>query len=391
MRCMQRQMLYRGNGVWHVAPTVQDTCPQVLAPRYAREPLDLAVNPQAARRGRDTAAAQRPKLTQGFSRRLGRWLCGLAVLAMQWPTAAWAGGSCPGPRVTLERLSAQVWRVPGQRGEATKANRGAISNLLVVRRGRETWLLGSGPTPAFGRALQCRLRAATGWRITDVIAPWARPELVLGATAFAGARLWSHADVAAAMRERCPGCVARMKPRLAGAARDLGPHPVRIAQHLLQGEQGVLGPFRWWRLQRSDATVVTVFRLVDQPLWAAHGLLWADAAPDLRDAELGPMALSYAKLAELALADGAAARWLPEQGNVMESDAPARHARYLQQLESDVMAALHEGRAETEPPPPPAAHTLPLGDGLRHSLNWQRAWHRLEQRAFDEAPAMPAR
>ena len=144
-------------------------------------------------------------------------------------------------------------------------------------------------------------------------------------------------------------------------------------------------------MQRSDATVVTVFRLVDQPLWAAHGLLWADAAPDLRDAELGPMALSYAKLAELALADGAAARWLPEQGKVMESDAPARHARYLQQLESDVMAALHEGRAETEPPPPPAAHTLPLGDGLRHSLNWQRAWHRLEQRAFDEAPAMPAR
>ena len=103
------------------------------------------------------------------------------------------------------------------------------------------------------------------------------------------------------------------------------------------------------------------------------------------------MAAAYAKLADLALADGAAARWLPEQGEVIGPNAPARHAHYLQQLESDVMAALREGRLETEPPTPPAAHTLPLDDGLRHSLNWQRAWHRLEQRAFDELPAAPAR
>jgi hypothetical protein len=182
-----------------------------------------------------------------------------------------------------------------------------------------------------------------------------------------------------------------MKPRLAGAAPDLGARPIRIANHVLQGEQGTLGPFLWWRLQRSDATVVTLFRLNDQPLWLAHGLLWADAPPDLRDAELAPMAASYAKLAELARDDGAAARWLPEQGDVMGADAPARHARYLQQLEADVMAALRLGTLETDPPPPPAANTLPLDDGLRHGLNWQRAWHLLEQRAFDEPPAAPAR
>jgi hypothetical protein len=396
MRGMQRLRLQRRNGMWHVAMTVQDTCPQAWAAGGACEPRDGAAHPCAARRGRDSAAAQRPKLTQGFSRRvtrwLGPWLCGLAALVMLWPAVAQAGRpGCPGPGVALERLSAQVWRVPGGPGEADEANRGAISNLLVVHRGRETWLVGSGPTPAFGRALQCQIRATTGWDVTDVIAPWPRPELVLGATAFPAARLWSLADVAAAMRERCPHCVERMQPRLAGAAADLGERPIRIAEQLLQGQQGALGPFLWWRLSRADATAVTVLRLADQPLWTAHGLLWADAPPDLRDAELAPMAAAYTRLAELAQADGAAARWLPEQGEVMGADAPARHARYLQQLQADVMAALQAGTLETEPPPPPAAETLPLDDGLRHSLNWQRAWHLLELRAFDEPPAVPAR
>jgi hypothetical protein len=356
----------------------------------ACQPANVPVNPQATPQGWHSLAGQRPKLTQGFSQRVVPGL--MALLALGWSaTSAVAATACPGPAVTLQRLSGQVWRVAGQNGEATEANRGAISNLLVVHQGRRTWLLGSGPTPAFGRALKCRLQAALGWRVTDVVSPWPRPELVLGATAFPEARLWSHAEVAAAMRERCPRCVERMKPRLAGAAGDLGPRPIRIAKHLLQGEQGTVGPFRWWRLQRSDATAVTVFRLATQPLWVAHGLLWADAPPDLRDAELRPMAASYAKLAELATADGDAARWLPEQGEVMGADAPVRHARYLQQLQADVLAALRQGTLETDPPPPPAAQSLPLDDGLRHSLNWQRAWHLLEAQAFDEPATAPGR
>lgn len=354
----------------------------------------MPVYPQGTRQCWHSALPRRTKLTQGFSRRLAGLvaLAVLAMLALGWPDARAAGGldrRCTGPGVTLDRLADGVWRVAGQAGEATEANRGAISNLLVVHRAGRTWLLGSGPTPAYGRALQCQLQARLGWRVTDVVSPWPRPELVLGATAFPQARLWSHADVATTMRERCPRCVARMKPRLAGAAGDLGLQPIRIADHLFHGEAGQVGPFRWWRLLRSDATAVTVYRLADLPLWVAHGLLWADAPPDLRDAELEPMAASYARLAELARADGDAARWLPEQGEVMGPDAPARHARYLRQLKSDVLAALRLGTLETDPPPPPAAQSLPLDDGLRHSLNWQRAWHLLEAEAFDE-PVAPA-
>lgn len=352
----------------------------------------MPVYPQAARQVWHSASPGRTKLTQGFSRRLAG-LAAMALLALGPPGAQAAAGkslACPGPRVVLERLAEGVWRVAGQAGEATEANRGGISNLLVVHQGRRTWLLGSGPTPAYGRALKCRLQTDLGWRVTDVVSPWPRPELVLGATAFPQARLWSHADVAAAMRERCPRCVERMKPRLAGAAGDLGPQPIRIADQLFRGERGRVGPFLWWRLLRSEATAVTVYRIADRPLWAAHGLLWADAPPDLRDAELGTMAASIATLGELARADGAAARWLPEQGEVMGADAPARHARYLQQLQADVRAALQRGTLETDPPPPPAAQSLPLDDGLRHGLNWQRAWHLLEAEAFDE-PVAPAR
>lgn len=298
-----------------------------------------------------------------------------------------AAALCPGPVVALQRLSPTLWRVPGAAGETSEVNRGQISNLLVVHDRQRTWLLGSGPSPVIGRALACRLKARTGWVVTDVIAPWPRPELVLGTTAFPQARVWSHADVAAAMRERCPRCEARLRLRLAARAKDLGSHPIRVATHIFEGDQGEVGPFRWWRLHRAEATAVTVFQVRGQALWTAHGLLWADGPPDLRDAELGPMAAAYVRLAELAHAEGAAARWLPEQGDLLPADAPVRHAHYLHALRADVLAALRKGALETDAPAPETGLNLPASEGLRHGLNWQRAWHLLEDQAFDEPPA----
>jgi len=306
---------------------------------------------------------------------LARWLVVLLVCA----TGA-ARAACPGPAVNFETLAPGVWLVRAAPGDADASNRGFVANLLAVREGPRLWLLGSGPSPAFGRGLACRLRAVAGVPVSDVINPWPHPELVLGNAGFPGARRWAHADVAATMRMRCPRCEAALRERLAGAAVDLGPAPIVLPDRLLHGESGRLGPWRWWRLQRAADTPVTLWRLAAAPLWSAPGLLWADAAPDLREAELAAMQRSTAALQQLAAADGGRARWVPEQGPVQDAGSPARHAAYWDALAAAIGAALERGGLEVD-----VAATLPgMPDSItrdpRHALNWQRGWRELERR-----------
>ncbi len=299
-----------------------------------------------------------------------------------------AGARCPGPALELAELAPGVWQAVADAGslDANAANRGFVANLLAVRDGPRLWLLGSGPSPAFGRRLACQLRARAGVPVSDVVDPWPRPELVLGNRAFPGARRWAHADVAAAMQSRCPRCVARLQGLLGDAAGDLGAAPIQLPTRLLYGESGRLGPFLWWRLQRAPQVPVTVWRLdipTAAPLWAAPGLLWAEGAPDLRDAELATMRRSTAALRAISAADGEAARWLPEQGPLLAADAPARHAAYWEALDATVEAALERGALEVDVPATlPAAPALPaaMTRGERHALNWQRAWREVERR-----------
>lgn len=316
-----------------------------------------------------------------------KWLTLFLLTLLALP--ALAQQRCPGPPIRLQALAGQVWWVAGAPGDATAQNRGAISNLLVVAEGRRTWLLGSGPSAAYGRALACQVRAQLGRRVTDVIAPWPRPELVLGQAGLGAVRRWAHADVASTMHERCPRCVERLHQRLGSAAGDLGPAPIRLPDRLLRGAHGRLGPFLWWRLERIPGTPVTIWRLAEQPLWSGHGLLWADDAPDLRDASLPAMQAATRELQRLAEHDGAAARWLPEQGAIQDADAPQRHLRYWSALQAAVSAAYERGETGGEAPA-----TLPeLPDswqlGLRHQLDWQHVWRSTED--ADLAPEAPPR
>jgi hypothetical protein len=315
-------------------------------------------------------------------------LLGQCLLTGAAQAAGPARAACPGPAVHWQRLDAQTWWFQAAEGDTSADNRGLVSNLVAVREGRRVWLLGAGPTPQAGRALACHLKRATGWQVTDVIAPWPRPELVLGQSAFVGARWWAHEAVAAAMRERCPRCEARLRLRLGSAAGDLGRHPIRIAQALLRGEQGQVGPWRWWRLRRADATSVTVFRHHQAPLWVAHGLLWGDGPPDLRDAEPGVLTGAVAQLLQWAAVDGQAARWVPEQGPMQDAAAPQRHLVYLAALQEAVGAAQARGALETEVPDTLPGVPASTTAAPRHALNWQRMWQLMEQASFAE-PAQP--
>jgi hypothetical protein len=303
--------------------------------------------------------------------------------------------ACPEPALEIRPMAPGVWWIPGAAGDSNATNRGAVSNLLAVRDGGRLWLLGSGPSLRYGHALACQLEQRSGLPVSDVIAPWARPELVLGQAALPTARRWAHADVARAMQERCPHCIERLRLRLGDAAHDLGDARVSLPDHLLHGDAGQLGPWRWWRLERSPATAVTIWALPRAGLATAHGLLWADGAPDLRDSEVGHFAAAAQALVALEHGEmthtgsgptpGAAPLWLPEQGP-WQIGAPTALQHYVRGLLRAVQAAQDAGASETE-----VVATLPgVADGVtrseRHALNWQRAWREAEARSFG-APA----
>jgi hypothetical protein len=318
----------------------------------------------------------------GPLRRLGARGLAAALVAGATGGAAAAPQPCGGA-VRLQPLQAGVWLVPGlgsPNGEPDAGNRGQVANLLVVADGERLWLVGSGPSPAFGRRLACELRRQLGREPTDAIAPWAHPELVLGQSGLGPAvRLHAHRAVAEAMREQCPGCVERLRARLGGAAADLDGEPVRLPQQWVDGERGTLGPFDWWALARGDGQVVTVWRLRGARWQTAHGLLWGDGPPDGRSADLQRLAASTAALAA---ASDAARRWVPEQGPVLSAAAARAHHRYWQALLQAAERDVAQGGAEVEAPP---ARGGPPGWSrhLRHGLNWQRAWRQALDRSMD--------
>jgi hypothetical protein len=309
----------------------------------------------------------------------------LLVLTGLWCLAAPVAAKtvCPGPRLQFDKLGSGQWLVAGQVGEADAQNRGQVSGILLVRDGRRLWAVGSGPTPRFGQALACQARQRLGLAITDVISPWARPELVLGARGIAAAgpvRVWAHESVAQAMSEQCPHCVERLKARLGYAATDLGDDPILIPRHRLQGEQGQLGPFDWWRLPRSVGRWTTAWRVRGQALWMAPGVWWGDAPPDDRDADLMMVKDSAARLWVLVQVDGTQARLVPEQGPVQGPESARLTADYGAVLMAAALVAVEQGALETDPAPAlpgmPAAWT----NHPWHSFNWQRAWRQTEAR-----------
>lgn len=322
----------------------------------------------------------------------GLLLAGPAPVRADASPAAPPARHCPGPDIPLEALGPDTWLMPGTPGDIRPANRGRVQPLLAHREGDRLWLLGSGATPRLGRAIRCRLEARAGQPVTDLINPWPRPEHVMGNRAFPRARIWAHAEVAATLQARCPRCIARLRAQLGRHGAELGPglHALRLPTDTVQGASGRLGPFRWWRLDRGEATPVTVWRLDAAALLWAPGLLWTADAPELRDATLAALEPSTEALQAL-LADappgGGTWRLVPEQGPLAGPEAVDATRAYWRGLREAVDAAQARGATGTEAPPTalpgvPAAWTTQA----RHALNWQRAWREREAASFDNLP-----
>jgi hypothetical protein len=338
-------------------------------------------------------AATRSTLAQG-NPAIAAWrrclhAVGLVVALVAWPAAAAAvaaPSTCPAaPALRFVPLGHGVWWVPAAVGESTAANRGHVANLLVVRDGRRLWLVGSGPSPAFGRALACRARQHFGRPVTDIVDPWARAELVLGNAGFSGVRLWAHRQVAAAMGEQCPQCIDRLRQRIGPSSVDLGDQPARLPTQLLDGTHGRLGPFDWWALPRAAGRIVTVWRHRASGVSSAHGLLWFDGPPDGRDADLRTLAASTLHLATLA---AAGTRWVGEQGPPGPADAPVLQAAYWRAVLDAAQRGVAAGAIAAEVPELTGWPEALVGHP-RHPLNWQRAWRQAEDRSLLEPNEPP--
>lgn len=314
----------------------------------------------------------------------------LLLLSLLWlagPVQAAAG--CAGPALQLQPLAPQAWLLQAADGDSEAGNRGHVASQLLAMQGGRLWLIGAGPSPAWARALDCQLRQRFGRGVDEVVVPWARGEQALGWAGHRSARRWAHAEVAAAMARQCPVCLENLRQALGAAAADLGAAPIRRPQRLLQGPQGRWGPWQWWALSRGDGQTALVWRLHAAgaaPLWAAPGWLWAaDTPPDARSGDVAALLQGSLRLQALAAADGAAARWVGEQGGVQDAQAPQRAAQYWAALQQAADAAL--ARGELLPAaPPPLQDTLGLPAAWlahpRHALNWQRAARQAEDRLF---------
>jgi len=320
-----------------------------------------------------------------------RWLGrGLGMLAATCLAAPRAGrGGPPGPaeagaRLEWQPLGAGLWCLPGQPGEADEANRGQVVNLLLAVHAGRLWLLGSGPSPAFGRALAASVQARFGQRPLVLVSPAPRPEAVLGSAGLAAEAHWAHAATAAQMAARCADCVQRLRQRLGEAAGDLGPgDPVRLPGRLLQGVAGRLGPWSWREFARGEASPTTAWAHDAAGLVFAPGLVGDGGEaglPDGRDADLRRLADALQALRRWPRPRAGGWRWLGEQGPVQGDRAPADAAAYWRALDAAVTAALERGETGEQPARilpgvPPAATARPL-----HALNWQRAWRQAEDR-----------
>lgn len=312
------------------------------------------------------------------------WLGRLLFGALLGAVVAEAHGACGTLAASIE-LSPEapgVWSVRAQPGHANADNRGFVTNLLVVRDGAQVWLIGSGPSPRFARALACRARETVGRGVTDVVSPWPRPELVLGARAFGRARHWAHAEVAQAMRLQCADCVARLRQRLGAAAADLGARPARLPDHLLHGANGQLGPFDWWRVQRAPGITVTFWHVRRAALMTAQGLLWAGGLPDLRGSDLAHMQAATRQLRAIAAAAAPPLRLLGEQGAPAGLAQVDAHLHYWAALTAAIDAAQAGGADGTQTGRTLAGVDAAQLSSLAHELNWQLAWRQAEDAAF---------
>ncbi|MCS7268164.1 MAG: quinoprotein relay system zinc metallohydrolase 2 [Geminicoccaceae bacterium] len=297
-------------------------------------------------------------------------LLGSVALAAPRPSAA--------EPLPLVAIAPGLFVHAGVHEDFAPSNRGGIANLAVLLGEEAVAVVDAGGSPAQARDLLAAIRARTDRPIRHLILTHHHPDHVMGAGVFraVGARIWGHARLEAALRDRFAVYRAAMErllgPAIAGAEAvpieetvaigkprriDLGGRPLELVA---------------WPTAHTDCDL-TVFDLGTDTLLAGD-LLFSRRMPVIDGSLPGWLAV----MDELARIP--AARVVPGHGPVSapwpEALGPQR--RYLEELAAAVRRAIRAGRSLPAllADPPPAGDWLLSEDN--HPRNITAAYKELE-------------
>ncbi|HEY9096209.1 MAG TPA: MBL fold metallo-hydrolase, partial [Hydrogenophaga sp.] len=310
------------------------------------------------------------------------------------------------PPVPWRALAPGVWVWAGDPGEIAPDNGGHVAPVSLMVDDGEAAVIDPGPSRQVGERVResvaCRFHARVRW----VVNTHAHAENVLGNSAWAGLeaaaqpRVVSGAATQAAMRTRCPACLASLTARV-GRAAMAGTEIVLPDQVLRAGDVLPVGRLRLvvqpFERGHTEGDLV-LWNPAHRVVWAG-GLVYSRRVPELSQGSLDAWLLALDHLDALAPAHvvsasvSSAERWGDTAGEGAGAGAgkppeALRETRaYLMALRQGVLQAMDEGHQPQE------AGLVPLpafsswaGYAQRHAFNVQRAWRELEPVWMDRAP-----
>ena len=293
--------------------------------------------------------------------------------------------------VPWRSLAPDVWVWEGGRGEVAAGNVGHVAPTSLVVDGGEAAVIDPGPSFLHGervrRSVACRFQARVRW----VVNTHAHAENVLANGAFAASdtnpTIVSGPATLAAMRERCPACLASLTARV-GEAAMAGTDIVLPSKTLQTGDVLPVGRLRLQVMpfEQGHTEGDLVLWSPDRRVLWAGGLAYRGRVPELSQGSLEGWLAALDHLEALAPAHvvSAAVSSAPDEGEM--PDALRATRAYLGALRSGVLRAMDEGHQPQEPGLVPLpAFAGWAGYTERHLFNVQRAWRELEPVWMDRA------
>ena len=299
----------------------------------------------------------------------------LVLLAIAWAARALAAPDIAG--FALENPAPGVYVHYGAVAEMSRANAGDVANVGFVIGSRCVAVIDTGGTYAVGRALRDALRKVTALPVCYVVNTHAHPDHVFGNAAFVSdhPEFVGHARLADALQLRGPNYLNALHRDLGDVAEGtVVVLPTRTVFDTLDLDLGgrVL-TLRAWPTAHTDCDV-TVLDRESGTLWLGD-LLFVDHLPVLDGNLRGFLgaieALRTQPAARAIAGHGRAGDW-PQALDAEE--------RYLRGLQTDVRAAIRQGRSLSQTL---AATTTSADPGWRlvdafHRRNVSAAYAELE-------------
>ena len=289
--------------------------------------------------------------------------------------------------VPWESLAPGLWVWRGAVAEISATNRGHVAPTSVFIDSGEAAVIDPGPSFRHAwrvrRSVECRFNARARW----VVNSHAHAENVLGNAAFSdllaapGFDIVSTPATLAAMKERCPACLASLTAKV-GATEMAGTHIVLPTRSVAPGELLAVGRQHLQVMaieQGHTEGDLVLWSPAVRTLWAG-GLVYQGRVPELAQGSLEGWLAALDHLERLA-----PQRLVSAVVSEDPSKAMGATRAYLEALRAGVLQAMDQGRQPQES----ALVSLPAfahwaGYAERHAFNVQRAWRELEPVWMDQ-------